>query len=38
MAKQLVYGWFAGLPRPSVKRETEDEIEMFYQPKERLPI
>lgn len=38
MAKQLVYGWFAGLPRPSVKRDTEDEMEMFYQPKERLPI
>jgi hypothetical protein len=38
MAKQLVYGWLAELPRPSVKRDTGDEIEMFYQPKERLPI
>jgi len=31
-------GWFARLPRPSVKRDTEGEMEMFYQPKERLPI
>ena len=31
-------GWFARLPRPSVKRDTEGEIEMFYQPKERVPI
>jgi len=31
-------GWFARLPRPSVKRDTEGEIEMLYQPKERLPI
>jgi hypothetical protein len=31
-------GWFARLPRPSVKRDTEGEMEMFYQPKERVPI
>jgi hypothetical protein len=31
-------GWFARLPRPSVKRDPEGEMEMFYQPKERLPI
>jgi hypothetical protein len=31
-------GWFARLPRSSVKRDTEGEVEMFYQPKERLPI
>jgi hypothetical protein len=31
-------GWFARLPRPSVKRDAEGEMEMFYQPKERLPI
>jgi hypothetical protein len=31
-------GWFARLPRPSIKRDTEGEMEMFYQPKERLPI
>ena len=31
-------GWFARLPRPSLKRDTEGEMEMFYQPKERLPI
>jgi hypothetical protein len=31
-------GWFARLPRSSVKRDTEGEMEMFYQPKERLPI
>lgn len=31
-------GWFARLPRPSIKRETESEMEMFYQPKERFPI
>jgi len=31
-------GWFARLPRPTVKRDTEGEMEMFYQPKERLPI
>jgi hypothetical protein len=31
-------GWFARLPRPSIKRDTEGEIEIFYQPKERLPI
>jgi hypothetical protein len=31
-------GWFARLPRPSIKRDTEGEMEIFYQPKERLPI
>jgi hypothetical protein len=31
-------GWFARLPRPSIKRDTEGEMDMFYQPKERLPI
>ena len=31
-------GWFARLPTPSIKRDTEGEMEMFYQPKERLPI
>jgi hypothetical protein len=31
-------GWFARLPRPTVKRDTEGEMEMSYQPKERLPI
>jgi hypothetical protein len=31
-------GWFARLSRPSVKRDAEGEMEMFYQPTERLPI
>jgi hypothetical protein len=31
-------GWFARLPRPSVTRDTEGEMEMFYQPKKRIPI
>jgi len=31
-------GWFARLPRPSVKRDPEGGMEMLYQPKERLPI
>lgn len=31
-------GWFARLPRPIAKRDTEGEMEIFYQPKERLPI
>lgn len=31
-------GWFAKLPRPKVKRDAEGEIEIPYEPKERLPI
>src|SRR5207245_11721236 len=31
-------GWFVRLQRPGLKRDTEGEMEMFYQPKERLPI
>lgn len=31
-------GWFARLARPKVKRDGEGEIEMLYEPKERLPI
>ena len=31
-------GWFARLQRPKVKGDTEGEMEMFYEPKERLPI
>lgn len=31
-------GWFARLPRPKVKHDSEGEMEMFYEPKERLPI
>src|SRR5262249_18014914 len=31
-------GWFATLSRPNVKRDTEGQMEMFYEPKERLPI
>src|SRR4029453_13013740 len=31
-------GWFARLPRPSIKRDKEGEMEMFDKPKERLPI
>lgn len=31
-------GWFARLPRPSIKRDTDGEMEISYQPKERLPI
>jgi hypothetical protein len=31
-------GWFARLARPKVKRDPEGEIEMFYEPKQRLPI
>jgi hypothetical protein len=31
-------GWFARLSRPKVKHDSEGEMEMFYEPKERLPI
>ncbi|HEU5313099.1 MAG TPA: hypothetical protein VFU08_04670 [Candidatus Udaeobacter sp.] len=31
-------GWFARLRRPKVKRDTEGEMEIFYEPKDRLPI
>ena len=31
-------GWFATLSRPKIKRDTEGEMDMFYEPKERLPI
>jgi hypothetical protein len=31
-------GWFARLRRPKVKRDTEVEMEIFYEPKDRLPI
>jgi hypothetical protein len=31
-------GWFARLPRAKVTRDSDGEIEMFYEPKERLPI
>jgi hypothetical protein len=31
-------GWFATLARPKIKHDTEGEMEMFYEPKERLPV
>jgi len=31
-------GWVARCPRPSIQRDTDGEMEMFYQPTERLPI
>jgi hypothetical protein len=31
-------GWFARLSRPKVKRNSDGEIEIGYEPKERLPI
>jgi hypothetical protein len=31
-------GWFARLPRPEIKRDSEGEIDMLYEPKERFPI
>jgi hypothetical protein len=31
-------GWFVRLRRPKVKRDAEGEMEMFYEPKERLPV
>jgi hypothetical protein len=31
-------GWFARLPRPKVKRDSEGELEILYEPKERFPV
>jgi hypothetical protein len=31
-------GWFARLRRPKVKRDTEGEMKIFYELKDRLPI
>ena len=31
-------GWFARLPKPKVKHNSDGEIEIGYDPKERLPI
>jgi hypothetical protein len=31
-------GWFARLPRPEIKRDSEGDIDMLYEPKERFPI
>ncbi len=31
-------GWFARLQRPKIKHDSEGELEVAYEPKERLPI
>jgi hypothetical protein len=31
-------GWFARLSRPKVKRDADGEMEVAYEPKERLPV